>query len=210
MAAIPFRGGLTLEEFITVETNHILNTSGTWQYIYLVNNDDEIVASVGVIFRDSVKSNLFNLCLSMVNTNEKYRGKGIMSKFLKYVVALYEGKEDSIDLGNWNILKDDDIKGFSVKHTKGKQGFWTLYSIVGEYYGLFGFKSFKTMNWLKSRPINNLLEGYSKDDFRLNEGEIFITRDNVKDLYLNVKWIPDRSTFFIPYQRKHLDRKKVK
>ncbi|GMM30454.1 hypothetical protein DAMA08_031990 [Martiniozyma asiatica (nom. inval.)] len=173
--------------FFEVEMDNFNNSDLQWQHFYF--KDGEIViASLGVIIRESTIPNVKNLCVTMVNTHDKYRKMGLMEDLFNFVITLYEKKEVKIESSKYSL--DDVVLESSLKFIESEipdKAFWTLYSIVGTYYSKYGFYPVKNLNFYKCDSPQKLL---SDAVFTLKENETFITIENHKKYIENKQYLP--------------------
>lgn len=152
------------------ELNYFKNSHCPIQHFYLINSEKhEIVASLGIIIRDSTVPLKKNLVLSVVNTSEKYRKQGIMKRLINFVIALYENMPNKISGFSYSPDFVTQSNQFIQKYVQ-EGSFWTLYSAVKDFYSKFGFTSVKTLNYY-TIPSKDLIDSKFTESFCILPGE---------------------------------------
>jgi hypothetical protein len=174
------------------EVDNFVHSPYPLQHFYLTDTQTgEIVASLGLIIRDSNINSKKNIVLTAVNTTKAYRKKGLMESLICFTISFYEDqnikKPDFFQIDEETL---ENSKKFILKYVP-IGSFWTLYSAVDNYYSKFGFQSFKTLNFY-STQVSVFNKEELKTDYMLANNEQFLTLDNAEFYLTDDKYIPNQ------------------
>lgn len=174
------------ELFAKSEIFNYENSDIPWQIFYVM--DGQIVAgSLCLFIREASCEGKKDVCITLVNTNPKYRKKGLMEVLFNYIFKMYEKHESYVCKEGYEVSKKTDNECINfLTEFNVNDGYYVLYSIVETYYAKYGFQPFKTLNYFKA-VLKSIL---SEHDFTLRDNEQYINLSNLENFVHNEKYIP--------------------
>lgn len=178
--------GAAAEAMPKVQRHVYENEKLPWQLFYVMDGD-VVVASLIILVRNSMVEGKKDLLFSAVNTNPEYRRIGIMDELFSYVFRIYEDRESIVVDPRFSVSEETGKECFDfVAQTGINDFYWTLYSMVFDYYKKFGFHAFNNLNYYEQKPSLIVTD----EEFNLTKTEKYINADNVIDFMHDPKYIP--------------------
>lgn len=183
-----FGGSSSMDDYVSAQIDYCTAPNHISQTLFIKANNGDIVTSVEVIARKGMYPNTVNLFLSMVYTNRDYRGQGMASKLLHWIVNYYEN--GTIDSDTSLYICESIKNGESQKYIDSilsqsvrdeNNAFWSLFSVVGEFYKRFGFEPSRNVNWLEINATR--VNSVNHLDFKLEKNERLLTINDLDKYY---------------------------